>query len=203
MNFSRTASMFPPSPVYTPTGAPGSSIYEHRIPPNSNTTTINNNNTTTTNTHSEDIELAQTNPTNSAPEISKPPRKQWTLKQHLCAALLLLSTLILLTYVGGCILTRLKNYNNRDHEVLFRAECEATGGSVVVHKCGVSGWGVSSVDCKHERTEGRKTDLATELLTRTRSLDMLEGGVYELGSYGYSVRYREVMGPGLGGGFSL
>jgi hypothetical protein len=90
MNFSRTASMFPPPPVYTPTGAPGSSIYEHRIPPNSNTTT-------TTNTHSEDIELAQTNPTNSAPEISKPLRKQWTLKQHLCAALLLLSTLILLT----------------------------------------------------------------------------------------------------------
>lgn len=190
--------MFHPPPVYTPTG-PAGSFYEHSATNNNTNNTTTTTNNTTTATHSEDIELAQTN---STPETSKPPSKKMTPKRTCSILLLLIVTGILIVYVGGCILTRLKNYNNRDHEVLFRAECEDIGGSVVVQKCGVSGWGISSVDCKHERTEGR-TDLATELLTRTRSLDMLKGGVYELGSYGYSRRYREVMGPGLGGGYSL
>jgi hypothetical protein len=40
-------------------------------------------------------------------------------------------------------------------------------------------------------------DFAEEMRTRTRRLDMHDGGVVELDSYGYSQRYRELVGPGL------
>ena len=169
--------MFPP-PVYSPTG-PFVSIL--------------------TTTQPEDIELAQTGAT--APETPKQrqPRKKPSLRIKSWASILLICcATILFIYVAGCVITRLLNYNQRNPEKLFKAECEGVGGRVVVHKYSISGWGVTSVDCTHMRTGG-KADLVTELRTRTRRLDMRSGDVYEPDSYGYMKWYRELMGPGLDG----
>lgn len=176
--------MFAPPPVYSPSG------YSYEQHTNTNTTT---NTTTNNNTQPEDIELTQTR---AAPEIYKQSRRGWIFRTHLFSFILLLCVFILLIYVGGCIIFRLENYGNRGPERLFRAECEGVGGRVVVHKNRIAGWGLASIDCKHERAEGRM-DFAEEMRTRTRRLDMHDGGVVELDSYGYSQRYRELVGPGL------
>jgi hypothetical protein len=192
MDFARSAEMYPP-PVYSPTGLGVPITWYHPT-----TTTDNNNTTTNTTTQPEDVELAQTGSTPGTPKNQPQPRKKPSPRTKFCAALLALCALILLIYVAGCVITRLLNYNQRNPEKLFKAECEGVGGRVVVHKYSISGWGVTSVDCEHMRTGG-KADLVTELRTRTRRLDMRSGDVYEPDSYGYMKQYRELMGPGLNG----
>lgn len=186
--------MFPPLPVYSPNG------YFHEQYNATTTTSATAYNNSNNSTQPEDIELAQTGTT---PEVSKQPRwrRDWNLRAYLCAFILFVCVPALIIYVGGCISTRLNAYYNRGPERLFRAECEGAGGRIAVHKDGVAGWGVDSIDCTYERAEGRM-DLAEEMRTRTRRLDMQHGGVAELDSYGYSKRYRELMGSGFDGDYS-
>lgn len=109
---------------------------------------------------------------------------------YLLLALLTISAILLLAYIWGCINAHIGSYSNRDKAKVFRTECKGVGGRVVDVNRKIPGWGVSYINCVHERPGPGGQDLIlgaeltttkTKVVTRTRSFDMRTGEVTELG----------------------